>query len=133
VLGTGSELAKGLAKIYIVGCKYLLGSLTALVVLSLKDLEFLESDPKLLLHLAKTVYSATPPTDQAFKEYFVATLEQCYQNCEGDFPNARVDQCLEEGGQLAVDIHQAQRRYSAFKAGFNVGKVYSFNLDRNDG
>lgn len=133
MLGIGSELAKGLAQLYTVGCKYLLGSLTALVVLGLKDLAFIESDPKLLLHLAKTVYSATPPTDQAFKEYFVATLEQCYQNCEGDFPNARVDQCLKEGGQLAVDIHRAQRRYSAFRAGFKAGKMASFILYRRDG
>jgi len=111
VLGTGQELAEGLATIYILGCKFWLGSLTALVVNSFKDMPFLETDPKLLLHVATKIYAGTPTTDRAFKEYFVSALVKCHRNAGHRFSEREVQDYIGAGGQLAIDIHLAQQRW----------------------
>ncbi|MCJ1245684.1 hypothetical protein MMC30_002888 [Trapelia coarctata] len=111
VLGTGQELAQGLANVYILGCKFWLGSLTALVVNGFKDMPFLESEPKFLFRLAGKIYASTPPTDRAFKDYFVSTLVKCHQNAAHRFSDRDVGEYIEAGGQLAVDIHLAQQRW----------------------
>jgi len=113
VLGTGPELVKGLAMLYNLGCKYWLGSLTALVVNHYKEMDFLERKPELLLEIASVVYSGTPPEDRAFKEFFIATLIRCHQNARHRFPNRKVLEYIQLGGQLAIDIHYADQRWTA--------------------
>lgn len=117
VLGTGTELAKGLAKLYVLGSKLWLGSITALVINRFKEMEFLESHPELLLHIGSKIYGETPPADRAFKEFFVVTLVKCHEKAKHRFPKRKVLEYVQRGGPFATDIHHAQQRYEEMLEG----------------
>jgi hypothetical protein len=124
VLGSGSELAKGLGKLYILACKYLMGSLTALIVLSLRDTGVFDTNPMFLLRVASGVYSHTPPADKAFKEFFVESLVNCHQNADKHFSKRKVRHYVERGGPLASDIHLAQQRWDEI-----IKEQHAINID----
>lgn len=132
IFGTGHELARGLARLYVLGCKYWMGSLTALIVNHYKDMEFLESDPNLLLHIASMIYSQTPREDRAFKEFFVPTLVKCHQKAKHRVSKPKVQEYIQRGGELASDIHKAQETYTNILEAENTDRDHDRRRSQRD-
>ncbi|MCJ1245685.1 hypothetical protein MMC30_002889 [Trapelia coarctata] len=104
----GMFLVQGLVELYVLASRLGLGVLMALIVRELEKQDFLKSNPDVLFITAERIYPATPKSDRAFKDFFIAALTSCYENCE-DFPEEQAAKLSMAGGPLALDIYQAQR------------------------
>jgi len=96
-----------LTELYLFASRLGLGRLMELIVRELEKHDFLKSNPTVLFLTAERIYSATPKSDRTFKDFFIAALTSCYENCE-EFPDDHAAKLLTAGGTLAVDIYQAQ-------------------------
>jgi len=101
-------MVQELVELYVLASRLGLGVLMAIIVGELEKQDFLKSNPTILFTAAERIYPATPKSDRTFKDFFVAALTSCYENCE-DFPQEDAEKLLMAGGPLALDIYQAQR------------------------
>ena len=101
-------VVQGLVELYVVASRFGLGILMALIVRDLEKHTFLKSNPEVLFITAERIYPATQKSDRVFKDFFVAALSACYENCP-DFPKELAAKFMIAGGTLAVDIYEAQR------------------------
>lgn len=111
VIPTGSVhqlyVVHGLIELYVVASRFGLGILMALIVRDLEKHTFLKSNPEVLFITAERIYPATPDSDRVFKDFFVAALIACYENCP-DLSKTLAAKFMMAGGTLAVDIYEAQ-------------------------
>lgn len=104
----GLSTVPELTELYVLASRLGLGRLMELIARELEKQDFLRSNPMALFLIAERIYPATPKSNRAFKDFFVAALTSCYENCP-DFPEEHAAKLLVAGGPLALDIYQAQR------------------------
>ena len=101
-------MVQELAGLYVLASKLELEILMVLIVQELEKQDFRKSNPDLLFATAERIYPDMPESDRIFKDFFVAALTSCYENCE-EFPKRTLKSSRSPGAPLALDIYQSQR------------------------